>query len=161
VCNTANFCELSLSRTKPPRQRGCMNSRKRQMYWFVALRCCAEECAISLSTQAQGSVWDLAEYKRVKPAHCPTGATSGGTGGKRNLLWAYHPLCFIVRRFVRTCLGLVQIVRVCVYADVFIQGVPLYTNHLPEFVGEKVRADYKLMMIPTSLLPFHSHQARF
>ena len=28
-------------------------------------------------------------------------------------------------------------------------------------VGEKVRADYKLMMMPISLLPFHSHQARF
>ena len=28
-------------------------------------------------------------------------------------------------------------------------------------VGEKARADYKLMMMPISLLPFHSHQARF
>jgi hypothetical protein len=45
---------------------------------FVALRCYAEECAFSLSTQAQDHVWDLAEYKRVEPAHCPTGATSGG-----------------------------------------------------------------------------------
>ena len=43
---------------------------------FSALRCYAEECAFSLSTQAQDHVWDLAEYKRVEPAHCPTGATS-------------------------------------------------------------------------------------
>ena len=50
---------------------------------FVALRCYAEECAISLSTQAQDHVWDLVEYKRVEPAHCPTGAMSGGTGGER------------------------------------------------------------------------------
>ena len=52
-------------------------------------------------------------------------------------------------------------------ADIFyectptLQGVPLYANHLPKCVGEKVRAAYKLMMMPTSLLPFHSHQARF
>jgi hypothetical protein len=59
---------------------------------FVALGCYAEECAFSLSTQAQDHVWDLAEYKRVEPAHCPTGATSGGTGCEQNLLWAYHPL---------------------------------------------------------------------
>ena len=65
--------------------------------WFVALRCYAEECAISLSTQAQHHVWDLAEYKRVKPAHCPTGAMSGGTGCERNLLWAYHLLCLRTR----------------------------------------------------------------
>ena len=65
---------------------------------FVALRCYAEEFAFSLSTQAQGHVWDLAEYKRVEPAHCPTGATSGGAGCKnRNLLWAYHPLCLRTR----------------------------------------------------------------
>ncbi len=58
---------------------------------FVALRCYAEECAFSLSTQAQDHVWDLAEYKRIEPAHCPTGATSGGTGYERNLLWEYLP----------------------------------------------------------------------
>ncbi len=46
---------------------------------FEALRCYAEERAFSLSTQAQDHVWDFIEYKRVKPAHCPTGATSGGT----------------------------------------------------------------------------------
>jgi hypothetical protein len=51
------------------------------LFGFVALlRCYAEKCAFSLSTQAQDHVWDLAEYKRVEPAHCPTGATSGGTG---------------------------------------------------------------------------------
>ncbi len=50
---------------------------------FVALRCYAEECAFSLSTQAQDPALDLAEYKRVKPAHCPTGGTSGGTGSER------------------------------------------------------------------------------
>ncbi len=70
---------------------------KRGARWFVALRCYAEECAISLSTKAQAYSWDLAEYKQVEPAHCPTGATSGGTGGERKLLWAYHPHCFIMR----------------------------------------------------------------
>ena len=64
---------------------------------FVALRCYAEECVISLSTQAQDHVWDLAEYKRVEPAHCPTGATSGRTGCERNSLWAYHLLCLRTR----------------------------------------------------------------
>ncbi len=38
------------------------------------LRCYEEVCAFSLGTEAQGNVWDLAEYKRVEPAHCPTGA---------------------------------------------------------------------------------------
>ncbi len=57
---------------------------------FVALRCYVEECAFSLSarSQAQDSAWDLAEYKRVEPAHCLNGATSGGTGCERNRLWA-------------------------------------------------------------------------
>ncbi len=64
---------------------------------FVALRCYAEECAFSLSTQAQGQILDLAEYNRVEPAHCPTGAMSGGTGCERNLLWAYHYLCLRTR----------------------------------------------------------------
>jgi hypothetical protein len=49
------------------------------------------------STTAQGHVWDLAEYKRAGPAHVPTGATFGGAGGERKLLWAYHPGCFIMR----------------------------------------------------------------
>ena len=40
--------------------------------WFIALRRYAEDCAFSLSTQAQDYAWDLAEYKRVEPAHCPT-----------------------------------------------------------------------------------------
>ena len=43
-------------------------------------------------TQAQSHVWDLAEYKRVEPTHCPTGATSGETGGERKLMWA----CFVL-----------------------------------------------------------------
>jgi hypothetical protein len=64
---------------------------------FVALRCYAEECAFSLSTQAQDRVWDLAEYKRVEPAHCQTGATSGGTGSERKHLWAHHLLCLRMR----------------------------------------------------------------
>ncbi len=55
----------------------------RGLFGFVALRCYAEECAFSLSTQAQYHVWDLAEYKRVEPAHCPTGATSEGKGCER------------------------------------------------------------------------------
>ncbi len=48
----------------------------RGLFGFVALRCYAEECAFSLSTQAQDHVWDLVEYKRVEPAHCPTGTTN-------------------------------------------------------------------------------------
>ena len=64
---------------------------------IVALRRYAEYCAFFLSTQAQDRVWDLAEYKRVEPAHCLTGATSGGTGFERNILWAYHPLCLRTR----------------------------------------------------------------
>ncbi len=62
---------------------------------FVVLRRYAEECAFSLSTQAQDHVWDLAEYKRVKPAHCPTGATSGGTGCEQNRRWRW------LRRWLR------------------------------------------------------------
>ena len=50
----------------------------RGLFGFVALRCYAEEFAFSLSTQAQDHAWNLVEYKRVEPAHCPTGATSGG-----------------------------------------------------------------------------------
>ncbi len=69
----------------------------RGLVGFVALRCYAEECAFSPSTQAQDHVWDLVEYKRVEPAHCPTGAMSGGTGCERNILWAYHPICLHTR----------------------------------------------------------------
>ena len=58
----------------------------RGLFGFVALRCYADECAFSLNTQAQDHVWDLAEYKRVEPAHCPTGATSEGTGCERNIM---------------------------------------------------------------------------
>ena len=61
----------------------------------VALRCYAEECAFSLSTQAQDHVWDLVEYKRVEPAHCPTGATSGGTGCERNIMRGIPPAFFM------------------------------------------------------------------
>ncbi len=53
---------------------------------FVALRCYAEECAFSLSTQAQDHVLDLAEYMRAEPARCPTSATSGVAGRERKLL---------------------------------------------------------------------------
>jgi hypothetical protein len=63
-----------------------------ELVGFVALRCYAEERAFSLSTQAQDHVWDLAEYKRVEPARRPE-----GTGGERNLVWAYHPLCLRTR----------------------------------------------------------------
>ncbi len=61
---------------------------------YYLATCNVQECALSLDTQAQDHAWDLAEYKRGEPAHCSTGATSGGTGGERSLLWAYHPLCF-------------------------------------------------------------------
>ncbi len=65
---------------------------------FVALRFYAGKCAFSLlSTPAQDRVWDLAECKLVEPAYCPTGATSGGTGCERILLWAYRPLCLRTR----------------------------------------------------------------
>ncbi len=75
----------------------------RGLFGFVALRCYAEECAFSLSTQAQDHLWDLVEYKRVEPAHCPTGATPGGTGCERNILWAaraYHPRSLCARLFL-------------------------------------------------------------
>jgi hypothetical protein len=32
---------------------------------------------------------------------------------------------------------------------------PLYSHHLPKFVGEKVCADDKLMMMPISFVVFH------
>ncbi len=63
---------------------------------FVALRCYAEECAF-FSEHTSERVWGLAEYKRVEPAHCPTGATSEGEGCERNISWAYHPLCLRTR----------------------------------------------------------------
>ena len=83
---------LTVEGPKVPLSRG--------LFGFVALRCYAEECALSLSTQAQDHVWDLVEYKRVEPAHCPTGATSGGTGCERSsevLCGAHHPLCLCAR----------------------------------------------------------------
>ncbi len=67
----------------------------RGIFGFVALRCYAEESAFSLSTQAQDHVWELVEYKRVEPAHCPTGATSGGTGCERNIMWGIPPSLFM------------------------------------------------------------------
>ena len=54
---------LTVEGPKVPLSRG--------LFGCVALRCYAEECAFSLSTQAQDHVWDLFEYKRVEPAHCP------------------------------------------------------------------------------------------
>jgi hypothetical protein len=69
----------------------------RGLFGFVALRCYAEECAFSLSTQAQDHVLDLVKYKRVEPAHCPTGATTGGIGCERFFLWAYRPPCLRTR----------------------------------------------------------------
>ncbi len=67
----------------------------RGLVGFVALRCYVEECAFSLSTQAQGHVWNLVEYKQFEPAHCPTGATTGGTGCERNILWGIPPSFFM------------------------------------------------------------------
>jgi hypothetical protein len=67
----------------------------RGLFGFVALRCYADKCAFSLSTQAQDHVWDLVEYKRVEPAHCPTGATSGGTGCERNIMRGIPPSFFM------------------------------------------------------------------
>jgi hypothetical protein len=76
----------------------------------VALRCYAEECVFFLSTQAQDHVWDLAEYKWVEPAHCPTDATSGGAGYERKLLWVYHPHCFVIRtQFVLCMTGVLEL----------------------------------------------------
>ncbi len=69
----------------------------RGLFGFVALRCYAEECAFSLSTQVQDHVWDLVKYKRVEPAHCPTGATTGGTGCERFFVWPYRPPCLRTR----------------------------------------------------------------
>ena len=76
----------------------------RELFGFVALRCYAEECAFSLSTQAQDHVWDLVEYNRVELAHCPTGSTCGGTGCERRLLWACHSHCFIMRTRLVLCM---------------------------------------------------------
>ena len=67
----------------------------RGLFGFVALRCYAEECDFYLSTQAQYHVWDLVEYKRVEAAHCPTGATTGGAGCERNILWGIPPSFFV------------------------------------------------------------------
>ena len=78
---------LTVEGPKVPLSRGLFGS--------VALRCYAEECAFSLSTQAQDHVWDLAEYKRVEPAHCPTGATSGGTVSERNIMRGIPPPFFM------------------------------------------------------------------
>ncbi len=69
-----------------------------------ALRRHAEERAFVLSTQAQDHVWDLAEYKRVEPVQCLTGATSGVTGGDQKLVWAYHLLCFVMRMRLVLCM---------------------------------------------------------
>ena len=78
---------LTVDGPKAPLSRG--------LFKFVALRCYAEEFAFSLSTQAQDHVWNLAEYKRVEPAHCPTGATSGGTGSERNIMRGIPPPFFM------------------------------------------------------------------
>jgi hypothetical protein len=40
----------------------------RGLFGLVALRCNAEECVFSLSTQAQDHVWDLVE-QRTRRAH--------------------------------------------------------------------------------------------
>ncbi len=68
-----------------------------------------EEYAVFLSTQAQDHAWDLAKYKRVEPAHCPTGATSGGTGGEHKRIWAYHPISFMRARLVSCITGVLQL----------------------------------------------------
>ena len=67
----------------------------RGLFGCVALRCYAEECAFSLSAQAQDHVWDLVECKRVELAHCPTGATSLGTGCERNIMRGIPPSLFM------------------------------------------------------------------
>ncbi len=69
----------------------------RGLFGFVALRCYAEECAFSLSTQVQDHARDLVENKRVEPAHCPAGATSGGAGCERNVMRGIHRFCLCAR----------------------------------------------------------------
>ena len=104
-CGLSSICPKLISRASQsfgsPMLLLAVEGPKAPLSWglfgFVALRCYAEECAFSLSTQAQGHVWDLAEYKRVEPAHCPTGATSGGVGCERYFLGAYLPLCLRTR----------------------------------------------------------------
>ncbi len=71
--------------------KGASQQLSRGLFGFVALRRYAEECAFSLSTQAQDHVWDLVEYKRVEPAHCPAGATSGGAGCEQNIMRGIPP----------------------------------------------------------------------
>jgi hypothetical protein len=63
---------------------------------FVALWCYAEECAFSLSTQAQDHVWDLAEYKRVEPAHCPTARRPMGQAASE--IFCGHTTLFVCTR---------------------------------------------------------------
>ncbi len=78
---------LTVEGPKMPLSRG--------LFGFVALRCYAEECAFSLSAQAQDHVRDLAEYKRVEPAHCPNGATPGGAGCERSIMQDIPPPFFM------------------------------------------------------------------
>jgi hypothetical protein len=79
----------------------------RGLQGFVS--CNVEECAFSLGTQAQDHACDLAEYKRVEPTHCPTGATSGGTGVERKRMRAYHSLCYMRARLVSCITGALEL----------------------------------------------------
>ncbi len=46
--------------------------------------CNVRECPFFLRTPAQDHTRDLAEFKGVEPALCPTGTLSGGAGGELN-----------------------------------------------------------------------------
>ena len=66
--------------------------------WFVALRCYAEECAISLSSHAQDNAWDLAEYKRVEPAHRQPARRPEGQAASENLCGYTTPTVILCAR---------------------------------------------------------------
>ena len=104
-----------------------------------ALRCYVEKCAFSLSTQAQERVRDLAEYRRVKPAHYPTSATSGEKGFERNLLWAYHPICFRTR-LVLCVTGVLELDLTC--------NVTSFTFWIYSSPAQKKRAFNQLIKRP-------------
>ncbi len=75
---------LTVEGPKMPLSRG--------LFGFVALRCYAVEFAFSLSTQAQGHVLDLVEYKRVDKKIVQPERRPEGQDASEVLCGAYSPL---------------------------------------------------------------------
>jgi hypothetical protein len=115
-----------------------------------------------LSTQAQDHVWDLAKYNRVEPAHCPTGATSGGTCCERNLLWAYHPLC-LRTRLVLCMTGVFELdlTRQLVTPHLFVasrfHAFPLELRYAKK---KNPKSDFNCCLLHYSLLQAAAQQSR-